>query len=314
MKTALRLGLIALVLFLVWSWQDGVRDITGAIRQAGWQTIPLLCLAHLLSMTLCGLAWGRLLGERQMTRFILARWVREAVSEIAGFLPLSGELAGARLLTRHAIRPALAGALTVVDVTAEVIAQFIFSLVGVGLWIWRYPDSQILQWGLMGLAGSIPVLMAFFFLQRSKMMRFIETLPSRLMPKFWQTPDLDVGLHATIATLYADRRRFASAVGFHLLAWLVSTLEAWLGLLMLGHPMALADVIAMESIIFALRSAAFLIPGALGIQEGGYVLVGAALLLPPPLALALSLLKRGRELTLGLPALLAWHFIERRQG
>ena len=67
--------------------------------------------------------------------------------------------------------------------------------------------------------------------------------------------------------------------------------------------------LAMESVIFAVRSAAFMVPGALGIQEGGYVLVGAALGIPGEAALALALVKRARELALGLPSLVAWQWL-----
>src|SRR6185437_5740604 len=54
-------------------------------------------------------------------------------------------------------------------------------------------------------------------------------------------------------------------------------------------------------------------------QEGAYVVAGAALGLPPDLALGLSLLKRARDVVLGIPALAAWHLLElrtawRRQG
>jgi uncharacterized membrane protein YbhN (UPF0104 family) len=66
----------------------------------------------------------------------------------------------------------------------------------------------------------------------------------------------------------------------------------------------------LECIIFAIRSAAFFIPGALGVQEGGYLLLGAALGLPPEVALAVSLLKRGRAIILGIPALAAWQWLE----
>ncbi len=45
-------------------------------------------------------------------------------------------------------------------------------------------------------------------------------------------------------------------------------------------------------------------------QEGGYVVVGALFGLGPDVALALSLLKRAREITSGVPGLLAWHFAE----
>jgi uncharacterized membrane protein YbhN (UPF0104 family) len=77
---------------------------------------------------------------------------------------------------------------------------------------------------------------------------------------------------------------------------------------MLNTPISLAQALAMESVVFAVRSAAFMVPGALGVQEGGYVLVGAALGIPQEAALAMALIKRARELSLGLPSLLVWQW------
>ncbi|HXC21160.1 MAG TPA: hypothetical protein VNV13_06730, partial [Steroidobacteraceae bacterium] len=51
--------------------------------------------------------------------------------------------------------------------------------------------------------------------------------------------------------------------------------------------------------------------GALGIQEGGYLLLAPLAGLPPSAALALSLAKRARELLLGLPGLLYLQFAAR---
>jgi hypothetical protein len=61
-----------------------------------------------------------------------------------------------------------------------------------------------------------------------------------------------------------------------------------------------------ESLGQAIRTGAFAVPGALGIQEGGYVLVGGALGIEPGVALGLSLVRRVRELLLGLPGLASW--------
>ncbi len=53
-------------------------------------------------------------------------------------------------------------------------------------------------------------------------------------------------------------------------------------------------------------------PGGLGIQEGGLVLIGSQLGLTPELALALSLAKRARELLVGVPCLIVWQTGEGR--
>jgi hypothetical protein len=67
----------------------------------------------------------------------------------------------------------------------------------------------------------------------------------------------------------------------------------------------------LESLGQAIRGAAFAIPGALGVQEGGYLLLAPLAGLPPDAALALSLAKRARELLLGVPGLLYLHLCSR---
>ncbi len=61
-----------------------------------------------------------------------------------------------------------------------------------------------------------------------------------------------------------------------------------------------------------MRSAAFAVPGAFGVQEGGILLLGAMLGIPPETALALALVKRVREFAMGVPAIIGWSLLETR--
>jgi len=61
------------------------------------------------------------------------------------------------------------------------------------------------------------------------------------------------------------------------------------------------------------RAAAFLIPGAIGVQEGGFIVLGSLVGLGPEVSLALSLTKRVRELLLGIPGLIIWQAAEGRR-
>jgi hypothetical protein len=54
------------------------------------------------------------------------------------------------------------------------------------------------------------------------------------------------------------------------------------------------------------------VPGAFGIQEGGFIAMCAVYAIPGPAALALSLIKRVPELVLGLPYLMVWQAYEGR--
>lgn len=111
-------------------------------------------------------------------------------------------------------------------------------------------------------------------------------------------------------------RAHAGVVGglaWHGVAWLATALESWIALQLLGTGLPIAAVLALESLIYAIRSAAFFVPSGYGVQEGGYVILGAMFGLGPEAALALSLAKRARELTIGIPALVLWQVVEARK-
>jgi putative membrane protein len=311
MKAALlRLGLICVILGIAWWLRDGFGDVKGALDKAGIGAVLILGACHILPLWLCGLGWATLQSQMPVRIFAMGRWIRDGVGELAGFLPLSGEMVAIRLMTRYGFRTADASAVVVADVTAEAIGQVFFSLLGVAIWLLRYPEAEVTRWALIALGLSIPGMAAFVALQRSVVVRFLETLPAKLAPQTWNAPEAHDGIHAAIHAVYADKRRFALSVGWHCVAWIAGAAEAWVALRLLGHPLDISDVLAMESAIFAIRSVAFVVPAAIGLQEGGYMVVGVLLGLPTEIALAVSLLKRGRELLLGLPALLAWHFVE----
>lgn len=307
MIAALKLALAIALMAIVWHLRGGWDEVRPALAAAGWSGLAAVTLFHLLPTILCGLAWRALLPEAlpgTTLACVVGRWLRDAVNQLLSFLPLGGEVAGARLLMRHGVEPGVAGASTVVDLTAEVVAQALFGLAGVAAWVLLHPDNAVARWGALGLAASLPVLAGLVVAQRAGVLRV-----ARLLPPAWRAPDL----HAGIEIIWASHRRLAAAFLVHLAAWFLATGEAWLALTLMGTPIPWPEVLALESMIFAIRSAAFVVPAGLGVQEGGYVLLGAALGLPVEAALAVSILKRGRELLTGLPALLAWQWLGRRR-
>ena len=88
--------------------------------------------------------------------------------------------------------------------------------------------------------------------------------------------------------------------------------ETWLSLYLLGHPIGFVEALIIESLIQAVRGAAFAVPGALGVQEGSLILIGAAVGVPAEMALALSLAKRVREAAVGAAGVIVWQIEEGR--
>jgi uncharacterized membrane protein YbhN (UPF0104 family) len=90
----------------------------------------------------------------------------------------------------------------------------------------------------------------------------------------------------------------------------LTSLEIWLALYFLGARVTLVEAVVIESLIQAISSAAFFVPGGLGVQEGGFVLIGGALGLDPSTCLALAGARRIRDLLIFVPGLIAWQFAE----
>ena len=74
--------------------------------------------------------------------------------------------------------------------------------------------------------------------------------------------------------------------------------------------MGLGEAVVIESLIQAVSSAAFFVPGGLGVQEGGFILIGGALGLDPQICLALAGARRIRDLLIYVPGLIAWQVAE----
>ena len=314
MTAILRIGLgVALIALVIWL-RGGVSDIVQVLEGAGWLGVVVISTYHFVPMALCGVAWRTLLPEAPagaMRSFVYARWVRDAINQLLPFMPLGGEVIGARMVAASGIGGSMAAALTVVDITAEVMSQTLFSLLGVAMWLARDPAGGILSWAGLGAAITLAMLGGLLLAQRLGLVRLLEKLADKVMPAAWKTADSAAPIHDGIVALYANRNRIAAATAIHLVAWLVSSGEAYLVLWLLKAPLGFGDVLALESVIYAVRNAAFLVPAGLGVQEGAYALVGAALGLPQEAALALAVVKRGREMLMGSVAILSWQVFRR---
>jgi hypothetical protein len=120
-------------------------------------------------------------------------------------------------------------------------------------------------------------------------------------------------IQRAIHDIYRRRSALWSAGFLHFAIWVASSVEAWIALHLMGAKLGIDSVIAIESLVYAVRSIAFAVPNAFGVQEGAYVLLGVWFGFGPEVALALSLLKRARDLVIGVPAMLTWQILESRR-
>ena len=306
------LGLVGAILLVVWY---GLGSVARALELAGWLGLAAIIAYHLVPLALCGLAWRSLFQRPPagVMGFIWFRWVRDAGSDLLALLPGTGEMLGIRAMSLGGIDVKTAAASTVVDITIEMATQIAFTVLGLAVLL-DNPASPLIPWTLIGLAVVVPLACGLFFAQRIGLIGLLERFADRLAGEFgWKALAMAGGLEERIHAIYRNRVAIARAAAVHSFGWLTGVGEAGIALALMGVRPGLGSLIVLESLTFALRSAAFFVPSAAGVQEGGYVLLGGALGIGPDIALALSLLKRGRELVLGAAALLLWHLIESRR-
>jgi putative membrane protein len=117
-------------------------------------------------------------------------------------------------------------------------------------------------------------------------------------------------LDRVLRLVYRRPSRVIASLGWQLVGWTLGSGEIWLALRFLGHPIDLYDAFLLEALAQAISSAAFLVPGALGVQEGGFVILGSLLGLGPEVSLAVALARRIRDLIVFLPGLVVWQLGE----
>jgi putative membrane protein len=294
----------------------GFGAVFSSLAAVGWGGFAFLCAYAALPYAILGTAWFVLIrgvAISQWGTLVWARLLREAASELLPFTQVGGFLIGARAAAIQGIDGGVSLATTVVDVTTELIAQLGFTGLGISILVMHLGGSSrgadLIGASLIGLALTSVGAAGFIALQRHGM-RFVEQLAQRFVP----SAVAGTGeLRLAFLDLYRRRARLALSVGLHLASWIASAAGVWLALRLSGVEIGLGAVMAIESLVLAVRSATFFAPMGVGVQEAAYALIGPVFGLSLEMSLALSLLKRARELAIGLPALLIWQGLEGRR-
>ena len=300
---ALLVASIAATAFMVVWW--GATTIGSDV----WRALPALPAAlavHGTQLCLSGFAWWLLLPVPRagVLPVLRVRWVREAVNTILPLGGLGGAVASTRLLARDArLSMADATASTMADLTCEAISQapyLILALVAVAL----LAPGQ-LSAGRAALA-VVPVLgaaVAFVLAQRFGMMRVIERVAARL--GFGAAM---AGLHEGLMALHARGAAVAGCTLIHVVSWSLGGAEVWVILRAIGQPVGPGAAFAIEGLGMAARSIGFALPSGLAAQEAGFVIACGLFGIGAPDAVALSMVKRLRELVVGVTGTAVWQF------
>lgn len=311
------LGTLAGVAIAAWLLASyGVREIVDLLGRAGWGIVAVV-LFHWTQILFSALAWRviskPLQPQPSLGEFVALRWIRESVNSMLPVAHIGGGIVAARLLHRRGYRLVSAVAGSIGDITMESLTQILFTLVGLGLLVLLVGESGLAGYVLGGTVVAILGAAGLVAGQWFGMAGALDRGFMRLSRYFgWTSPGEIAGLDEGLRTLYRAPGPLMWACFHHSVSWLLGGVEVCLALHLLGHSVGFAEGMVIESLGQALRAVGFAVPGAIGVAEGGYVVVCHVFGLAPEVAIALSLMKRLREVALGVPGLVAWHLLERR--
>jgi putative membrane protein len=303
----LALGAAVLAGTLLYAGAGAVLHALERLRLSG---LLIIVLAHLPIVALMGIAWYLARGTVPLAsagRFIWARLVRDAAAETLPFSQLGGFVLAVRALRLRG-PAALRGILSMtVDLTIELGAKLPYALAGLLTLLAVAPGSALMRPLAIGLAASGAAL-AIPLLTRRRLggllQRAIRAIAQRwpVLASLGSTHQ-EGDTNTVLDDILGRRRQLALAFFLHLLCWFLGAAELWLIFALLGETVSAPKALVIDSVVAILRTFAFMVPAAAGVQEASYVLAGSVFGLPPAAAVAASLARRARDLTMGAATL-----------
>jgi uncharacterized protein (TIRG00374 family) len=303
---------LGLLLFAALIYGVGLTPVLQALRRLGWLT-PLIVIPYFTSYFVDSIGWSWVLRRcflpaagtpapaPGLFQLFTIRAAGEAVNGITPTAYLGGEPLKAWLLQQRGVPlvPGLASVL--VSKTALMLTQggFVFLGVLLALHHWR-SEIPLPAAALLGLLLGGVIFGLVIGVQRRGLFGILLGISRRWSGReaFLASWEADLlALDGHLRGFYKNRLRdFLVCCGFHFLGWAVGVWEVYLALWLLGQPVSFLSAFSIEALSGVAKLAAVIVPGSLGVQEGGQVAIFAAFGLAAPLAVTFSLLRRGREL------------------
>lgn len=301
----LALGLATLGLLV---WHIGPGRIYDAAAQLGPAALFVILVPSFIMYAIEAYGWKVTLGPSAQAvpfwRVFAIRTAGEVVNMTTPTAYVGGEPLKAYLLKRHNVPMVEGLASVVIAKTTMTVAEVLFILLGLalGLWLLGGNDSSgqtvaaaLLSVGLLAFGTA-----AFVFVQRRGIFTWIlETLRTIgfrigfLEAREDKLRELD----RTILGFYTHHRpAFYASTGLFFLGWLAEALEVYVIIAYLGGPALALSAISIGALSVFIKGGTFFIPGSLGAQDGGNLLLLKVFGYSDVTGITFALLRRFREL------------------
>ena len=240
------------------------------------------------------------------------RTIGETFNAITPLGTMGGEPVKAHLLKeKYGLTYKQGAASQVVARTTLTVSLILFMIPGI---VFLFMDKSISETfkfsSLTGLITFSVLIFLFLLFQVTGTLSRIVHGFNRLFPTQTPRPSLEhlVALCGMMSGYYRQHRGlFLKSIAFGFLGWMAGVGELYLMLLFLGIPVGFKELWIIEALLQLVRAGSFFIPLSLGAQEGGLIVIFTSMGMAGPLGLAVSFVRRIRELVwIALGLLLGW--------
>ena len=299
------LGLLTLG-FLV--WHIGPGRIYDAAAQLGPVALLVLLIPSVIMYVIEAYGWKITLGPSAKAipfwRVLAIRTAGEVVNMTTPTAYVGGEPLKAYLLKKHNVPMVEGLASVIIAKTTMTIAEVLFILLGVALAFWIVGANG--SSGQTGAAALLSVglllfgIAAFVFVQRQGLFTWILEFLRKTGLKIAYLEAREEKLRSldrTILEFYRHNRpAFYSSTGLFFLGWMAEALEVYVIIYYLGGPAMALSAISIGALSVFIKGGTFFIPGSLGAQDGGNLLLLTAFGYSEVTGITFALLRRFREL------------------
>jgi uncharacterized protein (TIRG00374 family) len=301
----LALGLTVLGLLV---WHIGPDRIYEAAARLGPLALVVILIPSFVMYALEAYGWKVVLGRSAQTvpfwRLMAIRTAGEVVNMTTPTAYLGGEPLKAYLLKRDNVPISEGAASVVIAKTTMTIAEVFYILVGIalGFWIVGVGSSagQSVAAGLVSVGLLVCSIAGFIFIQRRGLFASILSLVRKLRLRigFLESQQEHLlSIDRTIQNYYSHHQRaFFASIGVYFFGWMAESMEVFIILHFLGGPTNLLSAFSIGALAVFIKGGSFFIPGSLGAQDGGNVLLLQAFGYSDVTGLTFALLRRFREL------------------
>lgn len=313
----LALGLLTLGLLV---WHVGPGHIYEAAAQLGPLALIVILLPSVLMYVVEAYGWKVTLGPFAQRvpfwRVLAIRTAGEVVNMTTPTAYVGGEPLKAYLLKKHGVPMVEGLASVVIAKTTMTIAEVLFILLGITLGFWSLggqgSSGQMVVAGLLSVGLLVFGTAGFIVAQRRGIFTWIlETLRQW----GWRIGFLEAredqlrSLDQTISDFYRHHQgAFNASIGLYFMGWLAEALEVFVIVSYLGEPASVFSAIAIGALSVFIKGGTFFIPGSLGTQDAGNLLLLQSFGYSDVTGITFALLRRFRELVwigMGLICLVA---------